>query len=103
MNDDQLRTDCAAAMGIPATANPQPKYDTDLNAAFTLVDQLKKEGWIISCHNANGDVWNVLIASGENLNYKRVTISEPSTISDPSLASAICRAFLEVKGKAMLT
>jgi hypothetical protein len=106
MTIEEIRTACAEACGlgervkleakwsdgtVPFTSSI-PNYPTDLNAAFTLCDVLKKEGIHFMFHNTNGHWFVAIDKDGCYMDYLT------SHTTNPSLALAICETFLKVKG-----
>lgn len=114
LTDDEMRVKCAEAMGwtyhghspelrlgaiacwTPAGRefDPMrlvllPDYLHDLNAALTLCDRLREEGWTVQFYRHPLDQWRVEL--------RRYAEDEWPYIEDPSLARAICLAFLKVK------
>jgi hypothetical protein len=106
MTIDEIQIECAKACGWTDVEHSKvmgnlqgtlgcrgwlqvPAYPTDLNAAFTLCDVLKKEGWIITIRNHGENEWNVCFHNYDDGPYQE---------HNPSLALAICEVFLKVKG-----
>jgi|SRR6516162_113773 hypothetical protein len=114
MNSDELRIKCAEAMGWNNIAIKDPwskgqwvtsdlygecpgklaliqipEYDTSLDAAFTLVEALRKEGWLVEIHTAMND-WAICVWPEGRTKYAVIT-------RNPSLCLAICEAFLKAK------
>jgi hypothetical protein len=106
MSIEEIRTACAEACGWThhrkvskdfdywtdpsgkeymnwATPKDVPNYPTDLNAAFTLCDVLKKEGWKVDIID-----WSVIAYTAE-LDFEA---------ENTSLALDICEVFLKAKG-----
>lgn len=63
-----------------------PRYPTDHNAAFTLCDRLKSEGWEVCIVSVLG-FWNVQFEKSDDEGFEATA---------PALPMAICLAFLKV-------
>lgn len=67
-----------------------PEYETSLDAAKELIEALRKEGWSVLISSLDGDdKWAVSLSK---LDIVRTGFSD-------NLATAICKAFLKVKGQ----
>lgn len=99
MNDEEIRIRCAEAMGISVCDDPAysveegdiietPDYLASVDAALTLCERLREENCNVKIEgHGYYDIWFV-------------TISRPSEefkVADPSLARAICLAFLKTQ------
>lgn len=62
-----------------------PAFTTDHNAAFTLCDRLKSEGWLFGCNQEPDGSWRASFYNGAFM-----------LTTAPTLPMAICLAFLKV-------
>lgn len=123
LTDDEIRVKCAEAMGWkhcsmsgdkltnpdaywypPENYTPPgwkepcnmrhlsqlPRFESSADAALTLCDRLREEGWCLQITYGVTDKWTVTFYQGQGRFF---------TVQDPSLARAICLAFLKVKGE----
>ena len=121
LTDDEMRVKCAEAMGwtrLSSTAEENqsglelwrsplqtkgimkgpwfkfdavPNYPASVDAALTLCDRLREEGWSVWISaSVPANPWTVSIAGKRG----RPTLHT----HNPSLARAICLAFLRVRG-----
>lgn len=85
----------AGVIATPAKSDTHlPPFTTSTDAALTLCDALKKEGW-------NADLEQTAGISGWDVTFWRVkgeTVID-CKVSAPTLPLAICRAFMAVKGE----
>lgn len=65
-----------------------PPYDSDLNAAFTLVEKLRGEGCGICIYTTSNGTWQMYV--------RRHGHDAEPIVEHPSLARAICLCFLAV-------
>lgn len=108
LTDDDIRVKCAEVMGkhqyfgvlypgcrctacgdrIEEEKHNIPNYSTSVDAALTLCDRLREEGWKCSLeNNERYEKWDcTFLKLGRPLAWS----------DDPSLARAICLAFLKV-------
>lgn len=70
---------------------PVPRFLSSVDAALTLCDRLRSEGWELTLERPGLRDWIVTfeVPRGRSVESR-----------DPSLARAICLAFLKVKGEA---
>lgn len=77
-------------VGRRITAEDLPDYTSDLNAAFTLVEKLKSEGWEVSMSSHKDGSWGVFLSNAK--------LGLSPDVCEDSLPLAICTAFLKTLG-----
>lgn len=84
---------CKACNSVRSVVRP-PDYINDLNAAITLCDRLREEGWVISMDNDLAGQWDVVLTDINKGNHPANMVA---LTGEQSLPRAICVAFLKTK------
>lgn len=82
------RSDVSFCEKVLIEPAPLPDYLGSVDAALTLCDRLREEGWCLQITYGVTDKWTVTFYKGAGRFYGA---------ADPSLARAICLAFLKTQ------